>query len=248
MRCEGKTVLVTGAQRGIGRAVALRFAQEGADVALNFLDDKPAAEAGAAQIAALGRRCCTIQADIARPEEARRLVATAERELGPIDVLVNNAGIFPRAPALDMPYEDWLRVIRVNLGGTFLCSRAFAPGMFRMGGGSIVNLASGRALAGAVRGSHYAASKGGIMSLTRSLALEWAPTIRVNTVIPGLTDTDQPREGMSEGDLAAAGGSIPLGRIGQPDDIARSVCFLVSDEASYITGQSLAVNGGALLH
>src|SRR5207245_163946 len=101
MRCEKKIVLVTGAQRGIGRAIALRFAHKGADVALNFLDDKPAAESTAAQIAALGRRSCTIGADISRPEEARRLVATAERDLGPIDVLVNNAGIFPRAPFLD---------------------------------------------------------------------------------------------------------------------------------------------------
>src|SRR5262245_12610097 len=118
MRCDEKIVLVTGAQRGIGQAVALRFAQEGAHVALNFLDDKPAAEATAARIIALGRRAVAISADIARPEEARRLIGTAERDLGPIDVLVNNAGIFPRAPFLEVTEELWDAVLGTNLKGT----------------------------------------------------------------------------------------------------------------------------------
>jgi NAD(P)-dependent dehydrogenase (short-subunit alcohol dehydrogenase family) len=129
MRCAGKIVLVTGAQRGIGLAVALRFARAGADVALNFLDDEQAAEAGAAQIAGLGRRCRTIGADISKPDEARRLVATAERELGPVDVLVNNAGIFPRAPFLDLTEELWDAVLDTNLKGTFVCAQEVARRM-----------------------------------------------------------------------------------------------------------------------
>jgi len=129
MRCEGKIVLVTGAQRGIGRAVALRFAREGAHVALNFLDDKPAAEAAAAEIAALGRRCCTIGADVSKPEEARRLVAEVERGLGPIDVLVNNAGIFPRAAFLELDEAQWDAVLDTNLKGTFVCSQEAARRM-----------------------------------------------------------------------------------------------------------------------
>lgn len=239
--------VVTGGSKGIGRAIALTLAERGYDVAL--LD--PLVEQGEAvaeEIRRYGRRAMFTEVDVSDERAVQASVAVVEAGLGATpSVLVNNAGIFPRAPALEMPYEDWLRVVRVNLGGAFLCSRAFAPGMFRLGGGSIVNLASGRALAGAVRGSHYAASKGGVVSLTRSLALEWAPIIRVNTIIPGLTDTDQPREDMDDASMAAAGRAIPLGRVGLPDDIARAVSFLVGPDAGFITGQSLCVNGGAIL-
>src|SRR2546422_7334071 len=140
-RCAGKVVLVTGAQRGIGRAIAIRFAQAGADVALNYLDDKAAAESTAAEITALGRRATTLAADIAKPQEARRLVADAERALGPIDVLVNNAGIYPRAPFLDLTEDTWDSVLDTNLKATFVCSQEAARRMVAAGlPGAIINI------------------------------------------------------------------------------------------------------------
>jgi NAD(P)-dependent dehydrogenase (short-subunit alcohol dehydrogenase family) len=161
---------------------------------------------------------------------------------------VNNAGIFPRARALDMKLSEWEQVLRVNLTGTFLTARAVAARMKELGRGAIVNTASGRALAGAANGAHYSATKGGILALTKSLALDWASFgIRVNCIIPGLSDTAQPRVEMGDNELYAAGAKIPLGRIGQPQDIAAVVAFLLSDDAAYMTGQSVAVNGGAIM-
>lgn len=241
----GVTAVVTGGSQGIGRAIALALAEGGAKVAI--LDVLPSGQNVVDEIRQGGGTAEFLTVDVADEEAVQDAVGSVDTRLGTATVLVNNAGMFPRAPALEMPYADWLRVIRVNLGGAFLCSRAFAPGMFREGRGAIVNIASGRALAGAARGSHYAASKGGILSLSRSLAIEWAPTIRVNTVIPGLTDTNQPREEMTDAQIEAAGRAVPLGRVGQPEDIARAVSFLVGPDAGYITGQSLCVNGGAIL-
>ena len=207
MRCEGKIVLVTGAQRGIGRAVALRFAREGAHVALNFLDDKPAAEAAAAEIAGLGRRCCTIGADVSKPEEARRLVAEVERSLGPVDVLVNNAGIFPRAAFLELEEAQWDAVLDTNLKGTFVCSQEVARRMVEAGRpGVIINLASGAPYRGGLRATAYMASKLGIVGLTRGMARELAPhRIRVNAVAPGVTNTAMPRLGNTRGGARRVG-------------------------------------------
>ena len=155
---------------------------------------------------------------------------------------------FPRARALDMKLAEWEQVLRVNLTGTFVCARAVAARMKEDGRGAIVNTASGRALAGAANGAHYSATKGGIIALTKSLALDWAGYgIRVNCVIPGITDTAQPRVEMGDNELYAMGARIPLGRIGQPQDIAAVVAFLLSDDAGYMTGQSIAVNGGAIM-
>ena len=144
--------------------------------------------------------------------------------------------------------SEWERVLRVNLTGTFVCARAVAARMKEVGRGAIVNMGSGRALAGAANGAHYSASKGGIIALTKSLAHDWAGYgIRVNCVIPGITDTAQPRVEMGDNELYAMGSSIPLGRIGQPEDIAAVAAFLLSDDAGYMTGQSVAVNGGAIM-
>lgn len=249
MRCEGKTVLVTGAQRGIGRAVALRFAHEGADVALNFLDDQPAAEAGAAQITALGRRCCVIQGDIAKPEEVRRLVATVERELGPIDVLVNNAGIFPRAPFLELTEETWDAVLDTNLKGTFVCAQEVTRRMVAaQRPGVVINLASGAPYRGSLRATAYMASKLGIVGLTRGMARELAPyRIRVNAIAPGVTNTAMPRLGNTEEGLAALARQMPTGRIAEPEDIADVIVFLATDDARHIIGQLIHVNGGDYL-
>jgi len=176
--CAGKIVLVTGAQRGIGRAIAVRFAQAGADVALNFLDDKAAAESAAAEIVALGRRAATLAADIANSAEARSLVSAAERALGPIDVLVNNAAIFPRAPFLQLTEDAWDTVLDTNLKSTFVCSQEAARRMVAAGRpGAIINISSGAPYRGSMRATAYMASKLGIVGLTRGMARASASTL-----------------------------------------------------------------------
>ena len=241
-----KNVLVTGAQRGIGRAIAVRFGAAGADVALNYLDDKVGAESAAAEIMALGRRAVTIAADIARPDEARRLVADAERALGPIDVLVNNAGIFPRAPFLELSEEMWDAVIDTNLKATFVCSQEAARRMVAAGRpGVIVNLSSGAPYRGSMRATAYMSSKLGIVGLTRGMARELAPLgIRVNAIAPGVTNTAMPRLGNTEEGLAVLAKNNPSGRLAEPEDIADVVVFLSSDEARHLVGQLIHVNGG----
>jgi NAD(P)-dependent dehydrogenase (short-subunit alcohol dehydrogenase family) len=240
-------VIVTGAAQGIGRAVALRLAAPGVHLALWDVKSD-----GVEQTAKLCRekgatsRPRTVNVSDADAIEAA--VAAFEQDWGKPDGLVNNAGIFPRARALDMDLPEWDQVLRVNLTGTFVTARAVAARMKDLGHGAIVNTASGRALAGAANGAHYAASKGGIIALTKSLALDWAAYgIRVNCIIPGLTDTAQPRVEMGDNELYAAGARIPMGRIGRPEDIAAVVAFLLSDDAGYMTGQSVAANGGSIM-
>lgn len=239
--------LVTGGAAGIGRAIALTLARSGHDIAV--FDTAEVSHDHAAELQAVGVRSLYVNVDVSQQTQVRAGYETVHRQLGPPVVLVNNAGIYPRAPALEMAYSQWKEVLETNLGGAFLCSQVVAPAMLEQrDGGVIVNIASGRALQGAVRGCHYAASKAGILSLTQSLALEWAPSIRVNAVIPGLTDTAQPRQGcVSDEQLHARGESLPLKRIGQPQDVAWAVDYLVSAKASYITGQSLCVNGGSIM-
>ena len=218
-------MLVTGAQRGIGRAIAVRFARAGADVALNYLDDKAGAASGAAEITALGRR------------------ATA---LGPIDVLVNNAGIFPRTPFLELTEATWDAVLDTNLKSTFVCSQEAARRMVAARRpGTIINLSSGAPYRGGTRATAYMASKLGIVGLTRGMARELAPHgIRVNVVAPGVTNTAMPRLGNTEEALAAIGRANPTGRLAEPADIADVVVFLATDEARYVVGQLIHVNGG----
>ncbi|HUC71160.1 MAG TPA: SDR family oxidoreductase, partial [Stellaceae bacterium] len=225
------------------------FAEAGADVAINWLDDQNAAAGIAAQVRQSGRRAFPVHADIGALDQVRAMVASVERELGPVDVLINNAGVFPRIPFLDMTESDWDFVLGVNLKGACFCAQAVAKVMIAAGRqGSIVNLTSGAAFRGSPRGVHYVASKGGVLSMTRAIALELAPyRIRVNAIAPGLTDTAQPRYGSSEAELAEAARAIPLGRMAQPEEIARTALFLASDEAAFITGQTVHVNGGSYL-
>jgi NAD(P)-dependent dehydrogenase (short-subunit alcohol dehydrogenase family) len=248
MRLRGKVALVTGAQQGIGRGIALAFAREGADVALNYLDDRAAAETVMQQVRAAGRRAALVQTDVARPAEVETMVTRVLDELGGIDVLVNNAGVYPRVPFLAMREPDWDLVLDVNLKAGFFCAQAAAQAMIDAGRrGSIINMAS-QAIRGAVRGVHYSASKGGVVAMTRAIALELAPHgIRVNAIAPGLTDTAQPRYGNTEEELAVMASAVPLGRMAHPDDIAAVAVFLASDDARHVTGQTVHVNGGSYM-
>jgi len=165
-----------------------------------------------------------------------------------VDILVNNAGIFPTSPVEEMSEEDWDRVIGTNLIGAFLCSRAVVPKFLEQGTGRIISMTSGRAFQGAKNGAHYAASKAGIIGFSKSLALELAPhRITVNVICPGITDTAQPRGHQTEEQIYAQGQRIPLGRIGQPEDLVGPAVFLASDAAAFITGQTLLVNGGSIM-
>lgn len=243
-----KAALVTGAQQGIGAAAARAFAAAGYDVAVNWLDDRTAAEAVAADIRASGGRAALVQGDVGTAASCAVLVQGALQELGRIDVLVNNAGIFPRVPFLEMTEEEWDRVLDVNLKGSAFCAQAAARHMVAAGiRGVILNLSSS-SVRGAVLGVHYSATKTGVIGITRSMALALAPHgIRVNAIAPGLTDTAQPRYGNSEAELAELAKTLPLGRMGRPEEIAGLMTYLASDAAEWITGQVYHINGGVYL-
>jgi 3-oxoacyl-[acyl-carrier protein] reductase len=228
--------------------MALAFARNGASIGVNYLDDGEAAERVAGEVRALGGKARVVRGDVSSVAEARAMVDAVARDLGGLDALVNNAGVYPRVPFLDMTEGDWDLVLDVNLKGTFFCAQAAARTMIAGGRrGSIINLAS-QAIRGAVRGTHYTASKGGVVALTRAMALELAPhRIRVNAIAPGLTDTAQPRYGNTEEEIAAMSAAVPLGRMARPEDIADVAVFLASDGARHITGQTIHVNGGQYL-
>ena len=250
MKLAGRVVLVTGAQQGIGAAIALALAADGADVALTWLDDQPAAEGLAARIREAGRRVHLVRADVARLADIEMMVTNTIRALGAPDILVNNAGVYPRVKLLEMRESDWDYVLDINLKAGCFASIAVAKALVASGkSGSVINISS-QAIRGAVRGVHYSASKGGVVSMTRAMALELAPhNIRVNAIAPGTTDTAQPRYGASEAELIEmARRSVPLGgKMLTPEQIARTAVFLASEDANAITGQVLHVNGGSYM-
>ena len=244
----GRVTVVTGAQQGIGAAIASAAAEAGASVVANYLDDAAAAAAVVASAQSAGADVVAVQADISQPEDVERLMAAAD-SLGGVDILVNNAAIFPRTAFLDMTEADWDGVLTVNLKGPFLCSSAAARRMAAAGReGAIVNIASGAAFRSSPRGAHYVASKAGLVGLTRATALELAPHgIRVNAIAPGLADTAQPRFGMTEAEIAEAAEQLPLQGLTLPEDVADLAVFLASAAARRITGQTVHVNGGNYL-
>jgi len=245
----GDVVVVTGGGGGFGRAFSRRFARGGARVAVWDIDRK-AGEDIVREIAAEGGEASFIEADLASGADIEAAVARTVEVSGVPYCIVNNASIYPRASVLDMTPQVWERTLQVNITAPFLIVRAFGPRMIAQKRGVIINIASGRAVEGAVNGAGYACSKAAILSLTKSLALEWAKhNIRVNAIIPGVSLTAQPLgEGISEEALIERGRkAIPLGRIGYPEDMAGLAAFLASADAAYMTGQGVAMNGGRVL-
>jgi NAD(P)-dependent dehydrogenase (short-subunit alcohol dehydrogenase family) len=240
--------LITGAQQGIGAACARAFARAGHDVAVNWLDDQAAADAVAADIRAAGRQAALLQGSVGTVAGCQALVAQAVAAFGRLDVLVNNAGIFPRSPFLELTEAMWDAVHDVNLKGSAFTAQAAAKAMIACGAkGAIVNLSSS-SVRGTPVGVHYSATKTGVIGITRSMALALADHgIRVNAIAPGTTDTAQPRYGNTEEELQALGRALPLGRLGRPEEIADLAVYLASSSAEWVTGQVWHINGGGYL-
>lgn len=247
MLLEGKTALVTGASRGIGRAIALRLAAEGADVAVNFAGSSAKAEEVKEAIIKMGRKAVAIQADVKDVSSVASMVEEVKKTFGRIDILVNNAGVTHDGLLMRMKDEDWETVIDTNLRGVFQCTKAVSKIMMKQRYGRIVNMASVVGLVGNAGQANYAASKAGVIGFSKSVARELASRgITVNMVAPGCIDTDMTAV-LSDKVREAMLADIPLARVGKPEDVANAVAFLVSDEAAYITGQVINVDGGMVM-
>ena len=242
-----KTALVTGASRGIGRAIALTLAAKGYAVALNYAGSQAAAEAVKGEIEAAGGKAFTIQGDVSKAEDVDRIFKTIKEEFGQLDVLVNNAGITRDGLLIRMKEESWDAVLSTDLKSDFLAIKAAAQMMMRKKKGSIINIASVVGIMGNIGQANYAAAKAGVIGLTKACAKELAArNIRVNAVAPGFIATDM-TDAIPEKNKEAMLTAIPLGRMGLAEDVAKAVSFLASDDASYITGQVLKVDGGMVM-
>jgi len=244
MRLEGKTAIVTGASRGLGRAIALAFAREGADVLVNYTSRGEQAGEVAAAIESLGRKAILQRADVSDAAQVRAMVTAALTRFGRVDILVNNAGITMPKGVLETSEADWERVMAINLKGVFLCCQAVAETMMAQGGGRIINIASTAGQAGILSGPAYCAAKAGVLGLTKCLAHAFAPhNVQVNAISPAMIDTEilywrtpaQWKETLE---------SIPLKKLGSPDDLAAAAVFLASSGGNFVTGATIDVNGG----
>lgn len=242
MRLANRAAVVTGASRGIGRAIALAFAQEGASVVVNYLSSETEALDTVAQITRVGGEAFAAKADVANPADVESMVSQAVSKLGKVDVLVNNAGIMAPFEFTDPDYENWQRMVDVNIKGMLVCSRAVADHMRRRNGGRIINI-----VVRETRGSlDYIMTKAAGEVVTRGLARQLAPSILVNAIAPGYIDTGWISE-LDEKAQEAIVGEIPLERWGEPEDVARVAVFLASGDAGYMTGTTIVVDGGALI-
>ena len=245
-RLENKVALVTGASRGIGRAIALELVREGAKVALNYRSGEAEAHAVADEIATLGGTCMLVQANVGDKDQARPMVQKVVEQWGRLDILVNNAGITRDRSMRKLTDEDWLEVINTNLNSVYYCTTAAMPVMIEQNYGRIINISSYVGQAGNFGQANYAASKGGIIAFTKTAAIELAKyNITVNAIAPGFTLTEMLAK-VAEPVQAQIKARIPMGRFGQPDEIAKAVAFLAAD-GDYITGQQINVNGGVYM-
>lgn len=247
MTLVGKVALVTGGSRGIGRAIALKLAENGADVAINYAGNTAAAEEVKTAIEQMGRKALLVQGSVADTDGVQTIVNTVVKELGRLDILINNAGITRDGLLMRMKEADWDDVMHTNLKGVYNCSKAVLRTMMKQRSGRIVNMASVVGEMGNAGQTNYAAAKAGVIGFTKSLAKEVASRgITVNAIAPGFIATDMTRV-LSDDQKAEMARTIPLGRAGQPEDVANAVLFLVSEGAAYITGQVLNVDGGMVM-
>ncbi len=248
MELDGKVALVTGASRGIGRAIALCLAKAGAGIIVNYKSNRSDCREVVAAVEKMSGRALGVRADIVREKEVERMVEKALRVFGRIDILVNNAGGSRKTKIVDMQEREWDEVVDFNLKGAFLCTKAVLPSMIAQRSGKILNVSSNYGFEPAPERAHYGAAKAGLVAFTRALALEVAPyRINVNVVAPGPTDTPRWRGKHTEAWIRRRASRIPLGRVAVPEDVAQAALFLVSDKSSYITGQALQVNGGLVM-
>jgi NAD(P)-dependent dehydrogenase (short-subunit alcohol dehydrogenase family) len=241
-RLGGEVAVVTGAIQGTGRAYARRLAEDGADVAVL---DLAAGDGLVAELEALGQRAFAARGDVASPGDVRRFAAEAEAARGAVDILVNNAGIYPVTPIEQLDFAEWRRVLSINLDGTFLVTEAFAPGMKRRGWGRIINVTSGAFWVALPEFTSYIASKAGVISLTRGLASDLGPYgITVNAIAPGLVRTEQTAAGKQAEWFEPMAAQQAIHRVEEPADLVGTVSFLASEDAAFLTGQTLSVDGG----